>query len=28
MINLAFKFEDKIGYGNVVVVQGGKMQQV
>jgi len=26
MTNLAFKFEDKSGYGNVVVVQGGKMQ--
>jgi hypothetical protein len=26
MINLAFKFEDKSGYGNVVVVESGKMQ--
>jgi hypothetical protein len=25
MTNSAFKFEDKSGYGNVVVVQGGKM---
>jgi len=26
MINLTFKFEDKSGYANVVVVEGGKMQ--
>jgi len=26
MINLAFKFEEERGYGNVVVVEGGKMQ--
>jgi len=26
MINLAFRFEDKSSYGNVVVVEGGKMQ--
>jgi len=26
MINLAFKFEEESGYGNVVVVESGKMQ--
>jgi hypothetical protein len=26
MISLASKFEDESGYGNVVVVEGGKMQ--